>query len=200
MDTANADIPIYRQRPHPLAAEVEFRIENGLLSWSDKKGRSGALRLSRANECRITYDPSRLSLPRWVVDVRETGGQALRFTSSTLLGGGGFRSRNSAFLAFLAALHENLHADAKNVSCHFGPTFPSYVLRVLLWWLPVLGMGWAAYLGFTNQSGSAGVFFAFITLYAGQFAARYSYYNKPRRYPPAHPPLHLLPQPTERDV
>lgn len=194
------DTITYRQRPHAMAPEVEFGIANGLVSWADTKNRSGTLRLSKISDLRILYDPSRLIMPRWIVDIYVAGQEELRFTSTTLVGGGGFRSRNQAFLAFLAALHAAIAREAPQARCRFGPSWPGYIVRLVFWWLPVFAMAWGTYLGFTTSISAAGVFFGFITLYAAQFAARYSYYNWPRRYASNAPPVSLLPQPTPRDV
>lgn len=200
MDARIEEPVVYRQRAHALAPEVEFGIDRSTLSWADAKGHSGAVDLARITGVRVVYDPSRLILPRWIVDVWTQGDKKLRFTSSTLIGSGGFRPRHAAFLAFLAALHQALADKAPRAECHFGPNLASYLLHVVLWWLPVLALGWGAYLGFITSIASAGVFFGFITLYAAQFALRYTYYNYPRAYAPTHPPLTLLPKADARDV
>lgn len=199
MDNATDPTLVYAQRSHPLAAEVEFRLANGFLSWSDKKGRKGALRTTHISDLRITYDPSRLTQARWVVDLKSKEAEALRFTSTTLISGS-FRPRHGAFLAFLSALHTTIRRDAPHAICRFGPSWPIYSLRMTLWWLPVMGIGLVAYLSFTESALSAGVFFSFMMIYCGQFAARYAYFNWPRHYQAEAPPMALLPKPTPRDV
>lgn len=190
----------YRQRPHALSPEVEFTLAGGILSWADNKGRTGALDIARLRRCRIIYDVSRLSAPRWIVDLRAADHQELRFTSTTTAGAGGMRSRNGAFLAFLHHVHAALAARAPEAICRFGPGRLAYCLHSLLWCLPVLGMFWAAYLGFATSGIIAGAFFTLLALYFAQFAVRYVYINWPRPYDPRHPPLHLLPKPSSRDV
>ncbi|OQW50082.1 MAG: hypothetical protein A4S15_01255 [Candidatus Raskinella chloraquaticus] len=199
MQSANESV-VYRQRPHALSPDVEFALAGGVLSWADKKGRTGALEIAQLRHCRILYDASRLSAPRWIVDLQGSDRQELRFTSTTTAGAGGMRSRNGAFLAFLGHVHAALAAQAPGAICRFGPGLLTYCLHSLLWCLPVLGMFWAAYLGFTTSGILAGVFFTFLALYSGQFALRYAYYNWPRIYDPRHPPLHLLPKPSPHDV
>lgn len=200
MNGPDQPLTTYRQRSHALAPDVEFTLDEGVLSWADNKGHTGALNLAQISGLRITYDPSRLMAPRWIVDITADGVKEVRFTSTTLVGAGGLRSRNSAFLGFLAALHDGLGERAPGAICRFGPSRPVYALYVTLWWLPILGMIWGTYRAFTTSIASAGLFFAFLSLYSGRFALGYTYYNRPRRYDPRHPPLHLLPKPSTRDV
>ena len=199
MDSVNETPLLYRQRPHTLAPEVEFSLDRGVLSWTDSKGRSGAISVGDIRDLRIIYDPSRLLQVRWVVDIIAQDKEEIRFTSTSLMGGS-FRARTTVFLPFLAALHQELARAKPNIACHIGPNGPSYVIRCLLWWLPVCAMVWTASHGFTDSALSTAVFFGFLALYSGQFAIKYSYYNFPRRYRPDAPPLHLLPKPSERDV
>jgi hypothetical protein len=184
----------YKQRPHPLACEVTFRLKENVLAWFDAKGREGMIYYKDIVQLRLSFDAARVRRARYVLDIFTADGTKLRLTSNTYQGMGRYKPRHTSYRAFLTALHERTAQQAKTCIYTTGRGWPFYVLNMTGWLILTLIVIQGISTFLSASQWQMWLFLFFLLIYFVPAAAMSARNNLPKTYTPDAIPDYAMPE------
>ena len=187
--------PQYTYRQSIATKPWTFRIENDQLVWEKQdQEKPIAVHMGNIAKVRPVFDPTRVQLNRYVLNITTRKGKQIKLASMSYKGISDFEDLAPSYAAFVRALHEQMARINPSIQYVRGISKLGYAMSMLVMVFLIALLGVAGFLLINGVTHPIVWVKLALLLYFTPMLYKYLKRNKPGVYDPAHVPEDLIPQ------
>ncbi|MCF6219821.1 MAG: hypothetical protein L3J65_01785 [Robiginitomaculum sp.] len=180
----------YKQRLNAFKPTTIWEVGESGISWSDDKGNSGNIALSKIKSVRLRMEPSRAETRRVALHIYTPIDHTI--TNIDYRGPLNFREQSDAFRDFVLTFHRKFPANTQT-TFHKGSTYGAYVGNLLITFFIFAFLFFIApLLALTGIPSAGSILRILIILILIPVLLKMMIKNKPATYEPSNIPMGML--------